>query len=202
MRVPLNIWDYLERAAFVHGDRVAIVDEPGVPGSLGRVTYAELRARARGMAAALDRMGVEDGARVAIVSPNAARFLVAFFGVSGFNRILVPINFRLTAPEIGYIVEHSGASVLLVDPDLAPAVAATPTDPGLYEAVKVSVEKPMIHQVYADVVCLSVIAPSVEPHSAATRSSADLPSMNVASTPVAVEAYSHIDPDIGARAGI
>lgn len=126
MRVPLNIWDYLERAAFVHGDRVAVVDEPGVPGSLGRVTYAELRQRARGLAAALDGMGVQDGARVAIVSPNAARFLVAFFGVSGFNRILVPINFRLTAPEIGFIVEHSGASVLLVDPDLAPAVAGIP----------------------------------------------------------------------------
>ena len=36
MRVPLNIWDYLERAAFVHGDRVAVVDEPGAPASLGR----------------------------------------------------------------------------------------------------------------------------------------------------------------------
>ena len=78
----------------------------------------------------------------------------------------------------------------------APAVAATPTDPGIYEAVKVSVEKPMIHQVYADVVCLSVIAPSVEPHIAATRSSADLSSLNVAKTPVAVPAYQHIDPDI------
>ncbi|WP_119256265.1 hypothetical protein [Shinella zoogloeoides] len=81
----------------------------------------------------------------------------------------------------------------------APAVAATPTDPGIYEAVKASVEKPMIHQVYADVVCLSVIAPSVEPQSAATRSSVGPSILNVASTPVAVEAYSRIDPDIGAR---
>lgn len=70
----------------------------------------------------------------------------------------------------------------------APAVAATPADPGVYEAVKASIEKPMIHQVYADVVCLSVIAPSIEPNSAATRSSADLSSLNVASTPVAVSA--------------
>lgn len=84
----------------------------------------------------------------------------------------------------------------------APAVAATPTDPGVYEAVKASIEKPMIHQVYADVVCLSFIALSVEPQSAATRSSVDISSLNGASTPVAVEAYSHIDPDIVARAGI
>src|SRR5262245_50131914 len=118
MRVPLNVWDYLERAAFVHGAREAIVDEPTALASLGRLTYAQLRARARGMALALDRMGVGDGARVAVVSPNSARFLVAFFGVSGFNRILVPVNFRLNTDEIRYIVEHSGASVLLVDPEL------------------------------------------------------------------------------------
>ena len=123
MRVPLNIWDYLERAAYVHGDRVAVVDEPGAPASLGRLTYGELRSRARGMAVALDRMGVEHGARVAIVSPNSARFLVAFFVVSGFNRILVPANFRLNAGEIQYIIEHSGASVLLVDPKLDRALA-------------------------------------------------------------------------------
>lgn len=80
-----------------------------------------------------------------------------------------------------------------------PAVAATPTDPGIYEAVKASVDKPMVHQVYADVVCLNCIAPSVEPHGAATRSSVDLSSLNVASTPVAVDAYLHIDPG---RAGV
>jgi acyl-CoA synthetase (AMP-forming)/AMP-acid ligase II len=71
------------------------------------------------MALALDGLGIEHGERVAIVSPNSARFLAAFFGVSGYGRILVPINFRLTAEEIAYIVEHSGASVLLYDPDLA-----------------------------------------------------------------------------------
>ena len=71
------------------------------------------------MALALDDLGVAHGDRVAIVSPNSARFLTAFFGVSGFGRILVPINFRLTADEIAYIVDHSGASVLLYDPDLA-----------------------------------------------------------------------------------
>ena len=55
---------------------------------------------------------------MAIVSHNAARLLVALFGVSGSGRILVPVNFRLNADEVAYIIEHSGASVLLVDPDL------------------------------------------------------------------------------------
>ena len=49
--------------------------------------------------------------------------MTAFFGVSGWGRILVPINFRLNAEEIGYIVEHSGAEVLLVDPELDDALA-------------------------------------------------------------------------------
>jgi acyl-CoA synthetase (AMP-forming)/AMP-acid ligase II len=63
-------------------------------------------------------MGVAQGERVAIVSPNAARFLVSFYGVSGYGRTLVPINFRLNNEEVQYIVEHSGASVLLVDPEI------------------------------------------------------------------------------------
>src|SRR5258707_477316 len=69
------------------------------------------------MALALDELGVAHGERVAIVSPNAARFQIAYFGVSGYGRVLVPINYRLNADEISYIVEHSGASVLLVDPE-------------------------------------------------------------------------------------
>ena len=53
-----------------------------------------------------------------------ARFLTSYFGVSGFGRTLVPINFRLTADEIAYVVQHSGASVLLYDPDLADEVGS------------------------------------------------------------------------------
>src|SRR6185369_4594732 len=58
------------------------------------------------------------GERVAIVSQNAARLLVAFFGIGAHGRVLVPINFRLAPAEVSYIVEHSGASLLLVDPEL------------------------------------------------------------------------------------
>src|ERR1700721_1932970 len=122
MRVPLTVADFLNRAALVYGDRVAVVDEPSVPGSFGVLTYRELEARARGMALALDDLGVDHGERVAIVSPNSGRFLTSYFGVSGYGRTLVPINFRLTADEMAYIVQHSGASVLLYDPDLTDEV--------------------------------------------------------------------------------
>jgi len=119
MKVPLTINDFLERAALVYGDRVAFVDEPDQPAPpLGSITYSQVAERARAQAAALDALGVGFGERVAMVSHNAARLLLALFGVSGAGRILVPINFRLNAEEVGYIVEHSGASVLLVDPEI------------------------------------------------------------------------------------
>jgi len=124
MKVPLTISDFLDRAAFVAPERVAVVDEPGVPAGLGTMTYGELAARARGMAAALDDLGVPVAGRVGIVSPNAARFLVSFFGVSGSGRALVPINYRLNASEVAFVVEHSGAEVLLVDPELDEALAS------------------------------------------------------------------------------
>jgi acyl-CoA synthetase (AMP-forming)/AMP-acid ligase II len=119
MIVPLTLVDFLERAEHVYPDREAVVDEPNPPGGgLGRVTYRELGQMSRSLAAALDDLGVGAEERIAIVSPNAARFLVALFGVSAYGRVLVPVNFRLNAEEIGYIFEHSGATVALLDPDL------------------------------------------------------------------------------------
>jgi len=117
MKVPLTIGDFLSRGAAVYGRRRAVIDEPGTAGSLRSLTYAELESRARGMAIALDQMGVAHGERVAIVSPNAARFQISYFGVSAYGRVLVPVNYRLNAEEISYIIDHSGASVLLVDPE-------------------------------------------------------------------------------------
>ncbi|MGH9094681.1 MAG: AMP-binding protein, partial [Acidimicrobiales bacterium] len=127
MYVPLTVGDYLRRGAEVYADRPALFDEPGTPGSLGTLTYRQLEARARGMAIAFDRMGVGHGERVAIISPNAARFQISYFGVSAYGRTLVPVNYRLNSEDIGYIVRHSGASVLLVDPESEAAVAGLDT---------------------------------------------------------------------------
>src|SRR2546423_5559626 len=127
MIVPLTLGDFLERAELVYGAREAVVDEPNPPGGgLGRFTYGQFAAMARSLAAALDDMGVAENERVAIVSPNAGRFLVSLFGVSVFGRILVPVNFRLNAEEIRYILEHSGSSVLLVDPELDESLRGIP----------------------------------------------------------------------------
>ncbi|MER7578942.1 AMP-binding protein [Kitasatospora sp. NPDC097691] len=123
MQIPLSVMDFLDRAELVYGDRVGIVDEPVQPAeSWGELSYRRIAELARAQAAGLDRLGVGPGERVAIVSHNSARLLTSFFGVSGFGRVLVPVNFRLKAEEVSYIVEQSGASVLLVDPELADAL--------------------------------------------------------------------------------
>jgi fatty-acyl-CoA synthase len=125
MLVPLTLADFLDRSALVYPDRIAVIDEPDQPAlPLGELTYRRVAELAASQAAALDAMGIGVGERVAIVSHNAARLLLAYFGVAGSGRILVPINFRLSAHEIEYIVEHSGASLLLVDPELDAALAS------------------------------------------------------------------------------
>jgi fatty-acyl-CoA synthase len=117
--VPFSVADFIDRAVQVYGERVGVVDEPDQPApSLGALTYAQVGALARRQAAHLDELGVGFGDRVAVVSHNSARLMTSFFGVSGFGRVLVPVNFRLRPDEVRYIVEHSGAKVLYVDPEL------------------------------------------------------------------------------------
>ena len=124
MKVALTVNDFLRRAELVYGERIGIVDEPDQPApSWGEMTWTQVGERARAQAAGLDALGIAQGDRVAVVSQNSARLLTGFFGVSGSGRILVPINFRLAPPEVAYIVEHSGARVLIVDPELDGALS-------------------------------------------------------------------------------
>ncbi len=124
MQVQFNVRQFLDRAETTFPDRVAVVDEPVQPAEpWSPLTFARLAGQARAQAAGLDRLGIAPGERVAIVSHNSARLLTSFFGVSGWGRILVPINFRLARAEVEYILDHSGASVLLVDPEVDEALS-------------------------------------------------------------------------------
>jgi fatty-acyl-CoA synthase len=119
MLVPLTTCDFLERGATVYGERTAVFDEPEQPAPpLFGLSYRRLGELAAGYAPALERLGIGFGERVAILSQNSARLLLALYGVPAAGRVLVPINFRLLAPEVEYILKHSGASLLLVDPEL------------------------------------------------------------------------------------
>ena len=103
----------------MYGDRVGIIDEPDQPAQpLPDLTYQQFADKAKAMAKGLEELGVEQGGRVALVSHNASRMLAFLFGTAAWGRVGVPINFRLNREEISYIINHSGAEVLLVDPEL------------------------------------------------------------------------------------
>lgn len=124
MKTPLTIRDHIERAAFVYGDRIGIVDEPEqVAAPLDGLTYSHVLERSAALAAGIESLGVPIGGRVAIVSHNAARLLTVLYGAAGWGRVAVPINFRLHPHEVQYIVEHCGADVLLIDPELEETLA-------------------------------------------------------------------------------
>jgi len=120
MRTPLTIKTFVDRAEFNYADRVAIVDEPDQPAEAWpELTFGDIARKGREFAAGLDQLGVGFGERVAIVSHNAARLQHQLLTVPAHGRVAVPINFRLNREEVRYIVDHCGASVLMIDPELA-----------------------------------------------------------------------------------
>ena len=109
---------YLERSAQVFGDKTAIVH-----GSR-RETYREMADLATRLARALGASGIGPGDRVAYLCPNIPEMLIAHFGVPLAKAVLVAINTRLSGAEIGYVLSHSGAKVLVVDTELLGAAAS------------------------------------------------------------------------------
>jgi fatty-acyl-CoA synthase len=118
-RTELDPTTFLDRSAAVHPDRVAVVH-----GELRR-TYAQLAERVNRLASALRGNGLARHDRVAALCPNVPELLELHHAVPRAGGVLVAINTRLSAGEIAYILEHSGATRLFVDPELEPLVAGT-----------------------------------------------------------------------------
>ena len=116
-RTELNPVDFLRRAAYVYPEKIAVVDGEH------RYSYRQLAERSWRLANALRAAGLSKGDRVATLLFNSAPMLEAHFGIPAAGGILVAINHRLASPEIGYILEHSGARFLLLDAELEPLIA-------------------------------------------------------------------------------
>ena len=119
---PLTPVVFLERSAAVWPDAVGVVD------GARRLTWAEFRERARRLAVALQEAGIQAGERVAYLALNTTELLEAHFGVPRAGAALVAINTRLMAEEVEYILEHSGARIVVVDPSLAHLVEGAPLE--------------------------------------------------------------------------
>src|SRR3979490_3120704 len=116
METPLTPLEFGRRARKLYGDREGVID-----GDL-RMTYEQFFDSGDRWSAALQKMGVKKGDRVAYIAPNTHEQLESFYSVPQIGAVLVPINYRLTPEDWVYITSHSGAKVLCVHPDHVAAV--------------------------------------------------------------------------------
>ena len=106
---PLTPIDFLIRSAIAHPDRKAwIYGERSV-------TYREMDQRCRRLASAIGARGLGVGDAVAVMAQNGPAILEAHFGVPMAGCVLNALNFRLDAPSIAFMLEHSGARLLIAD---------------------------------------------------------------------------------------
>lgn len=87
-----------------------------------RITYGELQQRVERAAALLHAQGIRAGDVVALLMKNSAAFLEVSLAIAHVGGVFLPINYRLGAQEVAYIVEHAGVRVLLADEELKPSV--------------------------------------------------------------------------------
>jgi fatty-acyl-CoA synthase len=116
--VPLTPLRCLHRAVDLYGSRIGVV-------SGGRqFTYRELGQRAERLATGLERLGIAAGDRVAYLSFNNHQLLEGYFGVIQARAIVMPLNVRLSEPELAAILRHSGAKMAIFEDDFAVTVKA------------------------------------------------------------------------------
>jgi fatty-acyl-CoA synthase len=111
LETPLTPLEFARRTRRLYGDREAVVD------GARRFTYREFFERCDRASAALQALGVGPGDRVATIAPNTHAHLEMFYAVPQLGAVLVPINYRLAADDVAYILEHSGARVVCAHGD-------------------------------------------------------------------------------------
>ena len=99
----------LRRAVMVQPDKIALIDGER------RLTYRQLADRVARLRGGLRSLGLDDGDRVAGLSLNSSRHFEAWFAIPTANLVFNDLNFRLALPELQFIVDDSGASVLCAD---------------------------------------------------------------------------------------
>ena len=115
---PLSPMPFLERAAAVHPQHIAIVH------GMQRVTYAEFYARARRLASALAAQGIGPGDTVSVMLANTPPMLEAHYGVPMTGAVLHSINTRLDAAIVAFQLDHSGSKAVICDREFAAVMRA------------------------------------------------------------------------------
>ena len=109
METPLTPLEFARRARKLYPDRVAVIDGDS------RWSYAQFLDRCDRWSAVLQKLGIRPGDRVAYLSPNTHTQLESFYAVPQIGAVLVPLNYRLTADDFVYLINHSGSRMVCVD---------------------------------------------------------------------------------------
>ncbi len=117
---PLLVSSLVDYASTWHGGREIVSRDPD--GAFHRSTYAEIAARAKRVAGALDALGVGGGDRVATLAWNGYRHLELYYGVISSGRVLHTVNPRLFPEQLQYIMHHAEDAYVFFDPVFAPLV--------------------------------------------------------------------------------
>ncbi len=118
MATDINIGAFLGTRAFLNPNKEALFDVSAQQ----RFTFTELNGRANQACAALSAFGLDKGDRVALLTYNGHEFLESFFGPAKAGMVIMPLNWRLTAEELAFILKDGGAKALVFDADFAPIV--------------------------------------------------------------------------------
>ncbi len=121
-------------------DRHALMqpDAPALRFGGQTTTWSKLRGRVTALADALSRRGIRAGDRVMILMLNRTEFVESVLAANMLGGIAVPVNFRLTPPEIAYLVTDCEARVLITEPALVPVATGVRELTGLLDHVVVA----------------------------------------------------------------
>ncbi|HEY6058842.1 MAG TPA: fatty acid--CoA ligase [Candidatus Limnocylindrales bacterium] len=114
MFVPLSVLEFRDRAGAYYGDKIGVVDGDR------EFTYRAYAERTHRLANALRGLGIEPGDRVSFMTYNTHQLLEAYYGVLEAGAVLNPINIRLSAHEIAYILDHAGSRLVAFHRDFTP----------------------------------------------------------------------------------
>ncbi len=110
---PLTVDKVLDHAAEWHGEREVVTRS--VEGPIVRVTYGEIRDRAKRLSNALLGFGIQPGDRVATLAWNSARHIEAWYAIMGIGAVCHTLNPRLFADQLCYIINHAGDRIIFTD---------------------------------------------------------------------------------------
>jgi len=108
MATPVTIGDLIRTHAQERPDKVALIQDDYVR------TYGQLDAEASQVAQAMSAAGVTSQDRVAFLDKNVPEYFTMLFGAAKINAVTVAVNWRLAAPEMAYILNHSKIKVLFI----------------------------------------------------------------------------------------